>query len=701
MIKFPTILKDWKYVIERKAKRVGLDSFTTIFEIVDYDQMNELAAYSGFPTRWAHWQFGQEYEKLRKFYSYGLQKIYEMVVNNDPCYAYLLEANSLTDHKMVISHVYGHNDFFKNNIWFSPVPRNMLDELGNHRYQIEAIKEKIGADEVDNFLDKAISLEWLIDDHSLMIRRTPKRLKKEDGEKEAEKPRRFGTDKTPHYLNDWLNPADYVKEEEERLEEKKKEERLTERGLRIPLKPTQDILLFLIQHAPLEQWQKQILAIIREESYYFVPQIQTKIMNEGWATYWHIKIMMEMGVCEEKEIIDCADHTAGTLGGFPYKMGYEIFRDIEYRWNTARHDKIWEECDISQIKENWDEFVIFKLFHDETNGNYDKILDKWIEFSAFIDAISGGKCGFPKELYSKKSLVEKWLDYLNIEPLKSLQGKHLKEAKETWQKAFKQMAKDRRYGEKKETLEKRYGTGSMLAKEDIKEINGNINYLKMLDAIKKAIAQKELPNVSKPIPPAYFDYARKYPNPIELGLGRQKIFEVRKFYNDVTFLEEFFTKEICEKMQMFTYEPGGGGVEPDHYGIVSRMFEKVKRKLLFEITHRGHPTIELVNGNYENRGEIYLKHLHEGMDLLAPMTKDMMKIIYEFWQKPIRLETIITQDKEDSYLEWIRRQVKYDPYRREAEEEPKMLAGKKTIYSYNGKDFSASEAESVNIPEPF
>jgi stage V sporulation protein R len=701
MIKFPTELKEWKYIIERKAKRAGLDFFTTIFEMVDFDQMNELAAYSGFPTRWSHWQFGQEYEYLKKFYTYGLQKIYEMVINNDPCYAYLLEANSITDHKMVIAHVYGHNDFFKNNIWFSPVPRNMIDELGNHRYQIEEIKEKIGEEEVDNFLDKILSLEWLIDDHSLMIRRAPKRSQEE----EKEKPHRLGSSQTPYYLDEWLNPLEYLKEKEAEIKEKKEEAKLVEKGLKIPLKPTRDILLFLIEHAPLEQWQKQIISIIREESYYFVPQIQTKIMNEGWATYWHSKIMMEMGACEEKEIIDCADHTSGTLQGFPYKMGYEIFLDIEYRWNTNRHGEIWEECEIQEIKENWDEFIVFKSFYDEFKEDCEQISKKWTEFCTFINALQNGECGFPKELFSKRTLVERWVDYQNAQVLIAQQKEYLKEAKESWAKALKRLAKDRKETdneEKKKAMEKQYQTRSKLAKKDIKEIYGNLNYLRTLETIKEAIGKKSLAPVSKNIPKSYFEFASRYPEPVKLGVGREKIFEVRKFYNDVTFLEEFLTEEICAKMQLFTFEPGGGGVEPSHYGIVSRLCEKVKKKLLFQITHRGQPIIELIDANFENRGELYLKHIHEGMDLHLPMMKDVMKILYELWQKSIHLETIITQDKESSYLEWIRKQMRQNPYQLEIEyEEPEKLKGKKMLFTYDGKELKENKMEDVLVDDPF
>src|SRR6187431_1284813 len=157
--------------MEQHARSYGLDFFTTIFEVVDHDQLSAVAAYGGFPTRYPHWRFGMEYEQLSKGYRYGLQKIYEMVINNDPCYAYLLRCNQLVDQKLVMAHVYGHNDFFKNNIWFSKTNRKMMDEMANHGNRIRSHMERQGEDAVENFIDSCLSLENLIDIHSPFIKR--------------------------------------------------------------------------------------------------------------------------------------------------------------------------------------------------------------------------------------------------------------------------------------------------------------------------------------------------------------------------------------------------------------------------------------------------------------------------------------------------------------------------------------------------
>src|SRR5438477_8636869 len=114
----PQYLRVEQDKIQKIAATEGLDFFPIVFEILSYDQMNEIAAYGGFPNRYPHWRYGMEYERLAKSYEYGLSKIYEMVINNNPSYAYLLEGNSLTDQKLVMAHVYGHVDFFKNNFSF-------------------------------------------------------------------------------------------------------------------------------------------------------------------------------------------------------------------------------------------------------------------------------------------------------------------------------------------------------------------------------------------------------------------------------------------------------------------------------------------------------------------------------------------------------------------------------------------------------
>src|ERR1700758_2698674 len=176
MIRTPTTLLPpdlarWNEKIRGWAKDYGLDFFDVIFEVLDYDELNEVAAYGGFPTRYPHWRFGMEYEELSKGYSYGLQKIYELVINNDPCYAYLMKCNHVVDQKLVMAHVYGHCDFFKNNAYFAHTSRKMMDEMANHGIRLRRYAEKYGEDEVEAFMDRCMSIDDLIDVHSPAIRR--------------------------------------------------------------------------------------------------------------------------------------------------------------------------------------------------------------------------------------------------------------------------------------------------------------------------------------------------------------------------------------------------------------------------------------------------------------------------------------------------------------------------------------------------
>jgi stage V sporulation protein R len=277
--RLPPDLRAIKEEIEAHARSYGLDFYEVIFEVLDSEDLNEVAAYGGFPTRYPHWTFGMAYEELKKSYTYGLSKIYEMVINNDPCYAYLMRCNHTVDQKLVMAHVYGHADFFKNNAYFAHTNRKMMDEMANHGMRIRRYAEKYGEEEVENFLDRCLSIEDLIDVHSPAIRRrdpTPRDLlKHEDEEEEQPRATRF---KSKSYMDEYINPPQLLKKEEE---EKRRQKEQAARSF--PERPEKDVLLFLIEHAPLKPWQRDILAIIREEAYYFAPQAQTKILNEGWA----------------------------------------------------------------------------------------------------------------------------------------------------------------------------------------------------------------------------------------------------------------------------------------------------------------------------------------------------------------------------------------------------------------------------------
>jgi stage V sporulation protein R len=475
----PANLAKMRNEIRDVAIDYGLDFFEVLFEMLDFDQMNQVAAYSGFPNRYPHWSHGMEYERLKKSYAYGLHRIYEMVINNDPCYAYLLVSNEPVDQKLVMAHVYAHSDFFKNNLWFTHTNRKMMDEMANHGTRIRRYIDKFGEDEVETFIDMCLSIENLIDWHLPGIQRRP-RPESEAEDDEPQKPEwRPGELPAKDYMDLFINPPNVLAEKARRLREEQES-----RKQRFPVDPERDIMLFLLEHAPLDSWQQDVLAIIREEAYYFLPQRQTKIMNEGWASYWHSTIMTQSGVMTDAEVIDYADHHSGTVAMHPgrlnpYKLGLELLRDIEERWDKGRFGPEYEQCDDMQVKANWD---------------------------------------------------------------------------------------------------------------------------------------------------------------LELGLGREKLLEIRQIYNDVGFIDTFLTEDFVRQHLLFTY---GYNRRRGQYEIESRQFEDVKRKLLFSLTNGGQPIIWVTDANHGNRGELLLTHQHEGIDLKLDYARDTLENILKIWKRPVHIDTII------------------------------------------------------------
>jgi len=484
----PAEIRDIQLKMEEIARSYGLDVFETIFEMLDYEELSMFAAYGGFPIRYPHWRFGAEYDELLKSYSYGLSKIYEMVINTDPCYAYLLSANAITDQKLVIAHVYGHCDFFKNNAWFSKTNRKMLDQMANHAARVNRYIDRVGYETVERFIDACLSLENLIDPHSPFIRRNdsdqpleehPQPERKPSGAK-REWPEEKGKFSSKDYMDPYINPPDVLERERQQREEV---QLAREAARSFPEQPQRDVLLFLLQYAPLKEWQHDILAMIRDEAYYFAPQGQTKIMNEGWASYWHSTMMTRHGLTDA-EVVDYADHHSGTMAMSPqrlnpYKVGIELFRDIEERWNKGRFGPEWDECDHEDARRRWDR---------------------------------------------------------------------------------------------------------------------------------------------------------------QLGLGRQKIFEVRRIHNDLTFIDAYLTEEFCRKHRMFSfaYNENSG-----NYEIASREFQAIKKQLLASLTNHGRPFIYVKDGNYANRGELYLQHDYQGVELKQDYATATLANLQTIWGRPVHIATVI------------------------------------------------------------
>ncbi|MFD3005479.1 SpoVR family protein [Thermus tengchongensis] len=324
-------LRQWAEILRERALAAGLSFPPVLFEEVGPEEMAMLAAYGGFPRRYPHWRWGSEYLRHRETYRYGLGRIYELVVNTHPVRAYLLKSNTLLAQKLVMAHVFAHADFFQNNLAFKPIPKDMHEEMAHHAAFVEKAMERHGARSVEEFLDLALSLENLIDPHAPYIRRPEK-----EGPEEAEPPKRL---RVRPYLDPYVNPPP----------EPPKEAEGGGRPEPLPPRPTRDILGFLARYAPLAPWQKGILEIIREESLYYVPQAATKILNEGWATYWHTRLLLPL--LSPEEALEFAELQAGLLAphGFnPYRLGYLLLKEVEERWDKGRFGPEYEALPLGE-----------------------------------------------------------------------------------------------------------------------------------------------------------------------------------------------------------------------------------------------------------------------------------------------------------------------------------------------------------------
>ncbi len=310
----PAALKYQVVIVENAAREAGLDFFDVVFEVLDARDVNGVAAYGGFPVRHPSWRFGMEYERLEKGRQWGLSKIYELVINNDPTYAYLVRSNSLLEQKLVMAHVYGHADFFKHNLWFAPTNRKMLDTMGHHAVRVRRYIDLVGQERVETFLDLCMSLDTLIDPYLPLREFTNPPESRSVYTPASERARRA------------LNALSISAVEEEPAK--------PERASRTTL-PTYDVLGYLSEHALLEGWQQDLVEIVREEAYYFSPQRMTKIMNEGWASFWHSRLLTG-GILDPSEILDFADCHSGATAAppgqvNPYKIGIELYRHAETR----------------------------------------------------------------------------------------------------------------------------------------------------------------------------------------------------------------------------------------------------------------------------------------------------------------------------------------------------------------------------------
>ncbi len=867
--------------IEGYARDYGLDFFPISFEVLDYRTLYEVASYGGFPTRYPHWRFGMEFDQMIKGHTYGLSVIYEMVINNNPSYAYLLEGNDITTQKMVMSHVTGHVDFFKNNLWFSHTNRHMLDAMANHAVRIGKLVDRIGYEQVEDFIDVCLSLENLIDYHAPFVRRPESQTFVPITAEEVEDVVVEGLTVERPYMQGYINPPEFLEEQRKKLEDERNRLR------KFPENPQKDVLLFLLNYAPIERWQHTVLEIIRDEAYYFAPQAMTKIQNEGWACLTSDSLLYtDKGVVRLADLVDqrmdvqvgdgqtlqrvydwrkfedretisirtkrgfelegsvthrllladgqwrrldelqAGDHvvlSAGpnvwartympitwipprrtTLEDVAIQAGVNLSTVIRYRNGmrgpssaalaplVANYDAdvataepaqkrrtiirvpsvvderlaaflgyLIGDGHISSVKRviglttgdeeqaqhfahlvrevfalspriKWDAGRWRVLFHSRDVGAFLKHLGLKTGRAARYKEVPEVVLRSPREVVaaflrayydcdgyagdagiilstSSNSLSETvQLLLLNFGILSSRRLKrdgcwHVSTLGQSAaifeqeigfglrrkQEALRTYVADRRWFKREDLSDTIVATERRRA--DVYDISveeshryaaqGFINHNSYWHSeimTKRAAKASEIVDFAEhhsgvvATSPGRLnpyklglellrdieerwnkgkfgkeweeceDLEAKRSWDKQLGLGRQKIFEVRRFHNDITFIDEFLTPEFALDQKLFTFQYNR---DTDLYEIASREFAEIKKKLLYRLTNFGQPFISVEDGNYGNRGELYLRHRHEGIDLRLDYARDTLRNLHKIWTRPVHLETAIDDNK--------------------------------------------------------
>lgn len=315
-------LEDYNRKIEEIAEKMGLDYYPQEFEIISFEDMLCYEAYVGMPSHYSHWSYGKTYDRLKTIYKYNLTGLpYEMVINSDPCIAYLMKDNTLLLQILTIAHVYGHNDFFKNNRLFKQYTNAKLtvEKFKNHADRIRSYihDPSIGYEAVEQIINAAHSIRYQYG----------------------------GFDTGPlESLDEMQYPYD-------------------------------NLLKFLGQYGRLQEWQRDILQIVMEESQYFYPQVETKIINEGWATFCHYTILKELNLKTELALEFYKVHNSvicqvpGQLN--PYYLGFKIWSDL-FEKNDRDFKKLLpireQERDASFIRK----YLTFEICQESNLCKFDE-----------------------------------------------------------------------------------------------------------------------------------------------------------------------------------------------------------------------------------------------------------------------------------------------------------------------------------------
>ncbi len=342
---------DWNFelveryheVIRRTASRFGIDTYPNQLEIITAEQMMDAYASVGMPVNYRHWSYGKEFISTEKNYRRGHMGLaYEIVINSNPCISYLMEENTMAMQALVIAHAaYGHNSFFKGNYLFRmwTDAASIIDYLVYAKNYVAACEERHGIDTVELFLDSCHALM----NHGVDRYRRPSR--KSLAQELSERKEREAY--AQQQVNDLWRTLPRRSEKADDISANR----------RFPEEPQENLLYFIEKNAPLlEPWQRELVRIVRKIAQYFYPQRQSQVMNEGWATFWHYKLLNTMydeGWLTDGVMIEwLKSHTnvvyqpkvgdRGYSGLNPYALGFAMYNDIQrICQNPTEEDRQW------------------------------------------------------------------------------------------------------------------------------------------------------------------------------------------------------------------------------------------------------------------------------------------------------------------------------------------------------------------------
>ena len=591
------------------ARKLGLDPYPVNYWVVDHDEMNQLIAYGGFQRRYPHWRWGMTYDRQRKQDQFGMGKAFEIVNNDDPSHAFLQESNTLADQKAVITHVEAHADFFRNNEWFSRFSGDgELDAAAMLERHAETIQRyiddaDIDREDVERFVDAVTCLEDTIDQHRpLSADPDTERVEPEDLRDRLDGMDLSAEVKGEVFDDEWLDDLAESEAAAADLD-----------------RPRTDVLGFLREHGmvydddageavEMESWQKDVLDLLRREAYYFAPQKMTKVMNEGWAAYQESLMMGEERFAGTDEFLTYADHQARVLGSpgmNPYKLGKELWEYVE---NTTNRREVIER--LLRV-----EGVTWRNFHEAVDfDEAERLLEPH-------PAIAGAGPDVLDDLAEMAADGDPRVDPKGVD---RAQSGTVDPEKYPWELLTYEGLAERHFS---------------LAKPQYREFLQRVSRERLEETARYLFDDERYATIEEAIADA------------DRGAGWDRMREVRESHNDVTFVDAFLTEEFVRDNHYFTYEFARSSGD---YRVTSAEYEDVKKKLLLRFTNFGKPTVNVYDGNFDNRGELLLGHEYNGVTLDVEQAKGVLERAYKLWGRPVNLATIVKEYDEHD-LEIARR----------------------------------------------